>query len=176
MRIIPEKYKWAHGLVHRNGKPKLIVWHHSVGTGSAQAVHRIHVGIGDSGIGYHYYVRKDGRIYRGRPEWAMGAHCYMHNDELGVCAEGSYHITKVMPAKQLAALQWLHDDISRRYKGIGDCRHKDMPDNRTACPGVFFPYSKVVAGVDKSIKVTIKESWLDRFKVWKSKQSKYKGK
>ena len=139
MEVIPVTYKWAHSLVHRNGAPAKIVWHHSAGTGSAQQIHAMHVAIGDSGIAYHYYVRRDGRIYRGRPEWAMGAHCLGHNDWLGVCAEGNYDSTREMPSVQLRALQWLHGDIHKRRAGIGDIRHKDVPGNATACPGRYYP-------------------------------------
>lgn len=147
--IISKSYRWAHPLVHRIGGPPGIVWHHAAGTGSPNAIHATHLRIGDSGIAYHYYVRRDGRIYRGRPEWAMGAHCLGHNNWLGVCAEGNYDVVREMPAKQLRSLQWLHDDIHRRRKGIVDRRHKNMSGNATACPGRYYPYSKVVSGASK---------------------------
>jgi N-acetylmuramoyl-L-alanine amidase len=171
MNVIPKTYRWAHPLGHRTGPPPGIVWHHAAGTGSPDQIHATHVAIGDSGIAYHYYVRKDGRIYRGRPEWAMGAHCLGHNDWLGVCAEGAYHVTKTMPPKQLAALQWLHDDIKRRRGPLPDKKHKDMSGNSTACPGQYFPMAKIVAGYDPLVEVKVRKSLWAAFKDWRKKHS-----
>ena len=40
-------------------------------------------------IGYHWYVERDGRIVKGRPEGIAGAHCINHNyNSIGVCYEG----------------------------------------------------------------------------------------
>lgn len=40
-------------------------------------------------IGYHYVVRLDGRIEKGREEWEMGAHCKKQNYcSIGVCYIG----------------------------------------------------------------------------------------
>lgn len=46
---------------------------------SARQIHMSHKNNGWSGIGYHYVVRKDGSIERGRPHWAVGAHAYGEN-------------------------------------------------------------------------------------------------
>jgi hypothetical protein len=43
---------------------------------SAEQIHGWHLGNGWAGIGYHYVIRKDGTIERGRPEWAIGSHAY----------------------------------------------------------------------------------------------------
>lgn len=43
---------------------------------SARQIHRSHKNNGWTGIGYHYVVRKDGSIERGRPHWSVGAHAY----------------------------------------------------------------------------------------------------
>ena len=115
-------------------------------------------------------MRKDGRIYRGRPEWAMGAHCLGHNDWLGVCAEGNYQVTQSMPPAQLHALQWLHDDIKRRRPGLPDKRHKDMPGNSTACPGVYFAFARIVAGYDPLVAVKVRRSLWTAFKAWREKR------
>lgn len=40
-------------------------------------------------IGYHYVIRLDGTIEKGRPEWRAGAHCYGHNaHSIGICYVG----------------------------------------------------------------------------------------
>jgi N-acetylmuramoyl-L-alanine amidase len=178
VNIISVTYRWAHALVHRTGAPERIVWHHSAGTGTPQQIHAAHVAIGDSGIAYHYYVRKDGRIYRGRPEWAMGAHCLGHNDWLGVCAEGNYDVAREMPRAQLKALQWLHDDVHRRRPGIADIRHKDAPGNSTACPGRYYPFAQVKRGLPittgQTIRVpvpTVKPKWWAKLRAWMKRAS-----
>jgi len=110
---------------------------------TVEMVDRAHKNNGWAGIGYHYFVDKRGRIHRGRPEWAIGAHCLGHNEWLGVCAEGNYETEKRMPVEQLVALRYLHAWLHHRYSGIPDRRHKDMPGNATACPGRYYPFSDV---------------------------------
>ena len=40
-------------------------------------------------IGYHYVIRLNGFIERGRAEWRQGAHCVGHNrHSIGVCYVG----------------------------------------------------------------------------------------
>lgn len=44
---------------------------------------------GWSDIGYHYVIRLNGFIERGRAEWRQGAHCVGHNKHsIGVCYVG----------------------------------------------------------------------------------------
>lgn len=71
----------------------LIIVHCSaVGPGqqsSAADIDRWHKAQGWKGIGYHFVVRRDGTIERGRPEAEVGAHCQNHNQHsIGVCYEG----------------------------------------------------------------------------------------
>ena len=49
--------------------------------------HILHRGFRD--IGYHFYITRDGEIYRGRALEKVGAHCRNHNSHsIGVCYEG----------------------------------------------------------------------------------------
>ena len=61
----------------RIGTIEGIVLHHSgvLVLQSVEAIHLYHKNKGWAGIGYHYYVRKDGSVYKGRPEEYAGAHC-----------------------------------------------------------------------------------------------------
>jgi N-acetylmuramoyl-L-alanine amidase len=48
-----------------------------------------HLARGFHGIGYHYYITKDGVIYPGRPESEIGAHARHFNaHSIGICYEG----------------------------------------------------------------------------------------
>jgi len=145
VKIIAKSYKWAHALTTRGYAPKGIVWHHAAATScTADQIHQWHLGNGWSGIGYHFFVSKEGKVYRGRPESKLGGHTLNASNWLGVCAEGNY-ASESMPAAQLKALQGLHRYLHRKYDGITDKRHKDMPGNSTACPGAKYPFAKVIS-------------------------------
>lgn len=58
-------------------------------TSSAAQIDQWHKKRGWKCIGYHYVIRRDGSIERGRPESMVGAHCLNHNQHsIGVCYEG----------------------------------------------------------------------------------------
>ncbi len=143
--ITERAYKWAHSLYRRNSKPLGVTWHHAdcVKCGPDD-VHRWHLANGWSGIAYHFFVAKNGTIYQGRPEWALGGHALGCSAKIGICCEGDYeHVDHEMPAKQLAAGRWLHGYLEKKYGAIPDRRHKDEPGNSTGCPGRWFPFAKL---------------------------------
>ncbi len=52
-------------------------------------IHKMHIGFGWEGIGYHKIIRRNGFIENGRPEFWIGAHVYGINHlSLGVCLIG----------------------------------------------------------------------------------------
>ena len=58
-------------------------------TSSAAQIDQWHKKRGWKCIGYHYVIRRDGSIERGRPESMVGAHCLNHNQySIGICYEG----------------------------------------------------------------------------------------
>lgn len=147
MTIIDKTYEWAKPLSRRSTTDVLILHHAGVASASPDSIHRTHIGNGWAGIGYHYYIRKDGTIYRGRPEDTVGAHAYGANSHsIGVCFEGNYEVETSMPAAQLAAGQALVADIKRRWgisKVIG---HRDVAGATTDCPGKYFPLAEMISG------------------------------
>ena len=143
LRIIPVTYRWAGHLYRRSGKPHGTVWHNSGSTfASPQQIHAWHLANGWTGIGYHFVVRKNGDVYRGRPEWALGAHTFGASEWLGVCFEGNF-MRERMSEKQIQAGRALHRYLRAKYGGRPDRRHKDMPRNSTDCPGRYFPFNKI---------------------------------
>ena len=61
-------------------KTTLLVLHHAAATTcTVEDIHRWHIDNGWSGIGYHFFVRKDGTVYEGRPIDKVGAHAYNYN-------------------------------------------------------------------------------------------------
>ncbi len=91
MNIIETNWNWRGDLINRPRTDYIALHHAQAVRCSAADVDLWHKERGWSGIGYHFLVRKDGRIYRGRPLNKMGAHVSgMNNCSIGICAEGSY--------------------------------------------------------------------------------------
>lgn len=136
----------TNGSFERRNKTDEIILHHAEAShASVEEVNRWHLERGWTGIGYHFYIRKDGRIYRGRPEWATGAHAQGHNSRaVGICCEGSY-MTETMPKAQFDALAALVREEMAKYPGAKVLRHKDV--NSTDCPGVNYPWKALLAAL-----------------------------
>lgn len=67
---ISGRVSWPDGTATR----RIILHHAAAVTCTPQQVHQWHLANGWTGIGYHFFVRKDGTVYRGRPEDTVGAH------------------------------------------------------------------------------------------------------
>ena len=128
------------GLTKRD-RTDLIVVHHTGNSVdddlSAEQIHVSHQAQGWAGIGYHYVIRKDGTIERGRPENCVGAHALGHNgNSIGIHVCGNFEIGEPTEA-QLNILPVLVADICKRYRLIAAKNvvvgHRDLDD--TACPG-----------------------------------------
>ncbi|WMJ81985.1 N-acetylmuramoyl-L-alanine amidase [Clostridium sp. MB40-C1] len=140
MKIIDTNLKFRNVLPHNNS-PKNIVLHHTECNGwSVDRLHQLHKNeFGWNGIGYHFYIRKDGRIYRGRPESTMGSHCKGFNrNSLGIAFEGDYQNTdKIMPQAQLNSALWLVGVLKNKYGNMGIYGHREVGSSN--CPGRYFP-------------------------------------
>lgn len=145
MKIIETDFKWGGGLTNRP-QTLYIALHHRAGDGDAESIHKQHLNQGWSGIGYHFYIRKDGSIYRGRPIDKMGAHITGYNScAIGICFEGNYHTeNKIMPSEQIKAGQEIVSYLKEIYPNARVVGHRDL--QATACPGDYFPFEKIVKG------------------------------
>lgn len=134
--IREENLRFRGALVPRS-KTEYLILHHAAASGTVQAIHQAHLNRGWIGIGYHYYVRKDGTIWRGRAENSIGAHTVGYNGKaIGICFEGNFE-TETMDSAQLTAGRGLIRDILLRNPALIVGGHRDF-DN-TACPGKNFP-------------------------------------
>lgn len=126
----------------RRSETTAVVLHHAAASSATVwDINDWHLDRGFNGIGYHYYVRKDGCVYHGRPEWALGAHAIGANDwSIGVCCEGDY-MTEIMPDAQINSLKALLRDIMSRYGELLIKQHKEV--SSTDCPGDRFPWAEV---------------------------------
>lgn len=106
---------------------------------SAEEIHKFHQEVnGWAGIGYHYVIRKDGRIEQGRRPQMVGAHALHHNkNSVGICVAGNFDVAKIQSA-QMDSLKLLTAWLCQRYKLNPMAKgvivgHRDLND--TACPG-----------------------------------------
>lgn len=149
MKINEVSYNWAGSLEKRKSTARIILHHAAAKKCSAMDIHTWHLGNGWSGIGYHFLVRKDGTVYRGRPEDTVGAHTYGKNyDSIGICFEGNFE-NEAMGNVQREAGTELVTYLMNKYPGITAIyRHKDF--NATACPGKNFPFDRIAYRGDNS--------------------------
>lgn len=125
-----------------------IILHHADAVScTVEDIHRWHLSNGWIGIGYQFFVRKNGEIWRGRPIDWVGAHTKGANDfSVGICFEGSYESKDTsMPAPQLTAGKELVSYLLGLYPGAAVKKHKDYCS--TDCPGKYFPFDEIAAGV-----------------------------
>ena len=86
-------------------------------------------------IGYHYIIRRNGKIEFGRPEQFEGAHCKGVNDRsLGVCLIGR----RAFDIAQFISLKELVDELKQRYPKAKVRPHNSFPSaikQKKTCPG-----------------------------------------
>ena len=105
----------------------------------ARWTHEMHIkDRGWAGIAYHYLIKTNGIIERGRPRQTIGSHCKGHNhDTIGVVLAMDCSIAPPS-ADALVSMQGLYADILDIY-GLSSCA-ETMPGHRdlvltTQCPG-----------------------------------------
>lgn len=144
MNIRETNFNWNGSLSYNNNPNKILLHNADASSCTVEDIHEWHLSNGWAGIGYHYFVRKDGSIYRGRPEGANGAHCPGQNSQsIGVCCEGAYNY-ETMTELQYQAVISLMKDIRNRYGNIPAFGHKEFYE--TDCPGSNFPLDKFKNG------------------------------
>jgi N-acetyl-anhydromuramyl-L-alanine amidase AmpD len=91
-------------------------------------------------VGYHYLVRADGTVEKGRPDDKQGAHVLGYNDKsLGIAVAGNF-VSESPPEAQLASLVRLINGLKMEYPAAQVVRHRDLQG--TDCPGDAFPWDE----------------------------------
>ena len=153
MKIINKAYDWSQPLAKRN-ETRYIILHHRAGEGDADSIHHTHLSNGWAGIGYHFYVRKSGEVFKGRPIATVGAHTTGKNSiSLGICFEGNFENEIQMPKSQIKSGGELIAYLKTLYPKAEIRRHRDF--GKTACPGQNFPFDAICKGVKE---VTLEEA------------------
>lgn len=112
-----------------------------IGAKEIDAMHRAR---GWRGIGYHYVIRRDGRVEKGRPENQVGAHVAGWNSvSLGVALVGGVDAAgraqdNRTPA-QKEALEKLLRRLVTKHAGASVCGHRDLSPDRDG-DGIIEPH------------------------------------
>lgn len=145
----------------RNYKKKFIVLHHSLtrrDITTFTAVNNYHKqkwnfksALGYY-IGYHYFIDCQGKVYQGRKDEEVGAHCQearKNFNSLGICLAGNFDIELPSQAQE-KSLKTLITDLMAKHKipGANLKFHRDYAPYKT-CPGKNIKddfYEKIVGG------------------------------
>lgn len=137
--VVETNFKFNETLLVLPKTDMLVIHHVGIPDGdtSAAAIHKAHLANGWAGIGYHYVIRKDGSIERGRPLATVGAHAEGQNyHTIGINVTGNFE--KETPTQsQIASLEKLLVFLCQTYDIhpsaatiVGHCNV-----NSTDCPG-----------------------------------------
>jgi N-acetyl-anhydromuramyl-L-alanine amidase AmpD len=153
VQIIEANLEFRNRLAKRSRTDYIVLHHADWSECSVYDIHRSHLAKGWAGIGYAYFVSKDGEVYQGRPPDAIGAHCKNYNARsVGICAEGDYE-TEQMPGYQKNAIVSLLVWLKKQYPNAKIVGHRDLFP--TACPGRNYPFLEILEAV--KVKVLFKE-------------------
>ena len=106
-------------------------------TSSARQIDQWHRAKGWKMIGYHYVIRRDGTIEKGRPEEMVGAHTlHINAHSIALCYEGGLdehgHPADTRTPQQKEALRELIRELKQRYPHATVHGHNEFAQK--ACP------------------------------------------
>lgn len=150
LELIDLDYNWSEDLIFNN-EPSKIIYHHCARKfWDPEGINNYHKERGWKGIGYNFYIKKDGRIYLGRPENAEGAHTKGENsNSIGICLEGNFE-DESLSKEQFESVVKLSTYITLKYDIYKIMGHGDVYE--TLCPGKNFPLDEIKKEVVNNIK------------------------
>ena len=92
-------------------------------------------------VGYHYIIRRNGKLEKARPEGYSGAHAPSHNSRsIGICLVGGMADDggpeNNFTLEQFLTLKDLVNMVMNKYSDITEVLgHCDVQDNKPNCPG-----------------------------------------
>lgn len=116
---------------------------HDIGAAEIRQWHRAR---GWRDIGYHYVIKRDGTVEKGRPDDMPGAHePRINSRSIAVCLVGgspplgSPEHKKGLGENNFTPHQWvalekLVRELTNRHEGARVIGHRDVPGVRKACP------------------------------------------
>lgn len=153
LNIIEKTYKINGNLSIRNSTERIILHHAAASQCSADDIDKWHKQKDYSCIGYHFFIKKNGTIYRGRQENAIGAHAYQNNyNSIGICFEGNFEKEQMTDA-QVEAGKELVAYLKNKYNISKVQKHKDV--NNTSCPGKNFRFDEIANSTVKNVNTSV---------------------
>ncbi|WP_033149718.1 N-acetylmuramoyl-L-alanine amidase [Prevotella sp. RM4] len=94
---------------------------------------------GNKGIGYHYYIERDGHLYQTRDESLVGMHARHYNTHsIGICYEGGLNeqgqAADTRTPEQRAALIALLRSLKEDYPQAEILGHRELEGVHKECP------------------------------------------
>ena len=146
MEIIETVFVFSN--LKRRSSTSMVVLHHSASRDvPAAEIHAWHLAKGWAGIGYHFVIRRNGSIERGRSLEMIGAHAGpdVNGYSIGICLAGDF--MKEVPAvaqieSLIKLLAWLNQTYAASNpQGLDVKLHRQV--GVTACPGDMFPVEQI---------------------------------
>lgn len=106
----------------------------------AKEIRSWHKAKGWRDIGYHFVIRRDGRVEKGRGVAEIGSHVQGHNhNSVGVCLVGGVADDTLGPQNNFTRAQWvslkkLVGELVQQYPQAKVLGHRDFPKVNKACP------------------------------------------
>lgn len=173
-QLAPAAVKYI--VVHTEGAPQ-------GRDGSATSIHDYHQRQnGWSGIGYHFVIRKSGRVERGRPLDRQGAHVEgVNHMSLGICCSGNGDLADFTAEQKRSLVDLIHD-LRGECPGTQVEGHRPLVDRliaagsleakyRTAktCPGTKVSMKELqdLVGLEQpAVPAPGDRRWSNHFKEW----------
>lgn len=119
-------------IVHCSGVPIKML-------SDAKSIDLFHKKMGFDAIGYHYVIKRDGKVEIGREEQMVGAHVLgMNRKSLGVCLIGGVNSRgepeNNFTKKQFLSLKRLNHKLKQKYPDAEVLGHHDIPGVSKECP------------------------------------------
>ena len=146
VNIVEHDWQWNGTPADRKSTQYFVI-HHTDGP-QDQDVNEIfaeHLANGWCGIGYHFVIKGDGTIVRGRPLESVGAHAQgLNYCSIGIALEGDFESsesTETPTDAQIASLKGLLQELYTEYTDAQIIGHRDVAgiigdsSVATACPG-----------------------------------------
>lgn len=105
----------------------------------AAVIDRWHRQRGFFKIGYHYVIKRDGTVDKGRDEEEVGAHAQGYNTgSIGICLAGGTNkagkAENNFTPEQFKALEAKLEELLKRYPKAEILGHRDLPGVKKDCP------------------------------------------
>ncbi|KGR74783.1 peptidoglycan recognition protein family protein [Ureibacillus sinduriensis] len=145
MKIIQRNFQFIEPLLPLESIQSIIVHHTSREHMSAEECHEFHQKErGWSGIGYNYFIEKNGSIIEGRGQH-VGAHAYGYNrTSIGICMTGDFD-KEIPTTEQWSSLFWLSSFMLKLYHLQPDrvLGHRELEGVQKSCPGRLIEMDEV---------------------------------